>query len=57
MENFLICAVKDGKMEEKTDWVTEEVPLTIEVNGGEIATLLCSPTDLKSLVEIGRAHV
>lgn len=50
MESFLIGAAKDGKMEEKTDWVTEEAPLTIEVNGGEIATLLCSPTDLKSLV-------
>ena len=50
MESFLIKAVKQGTMEEKTDWVTEEVPLTIEVNGSEMATLLCSPSDLKSLV-------
>lgn len=37
-------------IEEKADWVTEEVPLTIEVNGREMATLLCSPSDLKCLV-------
>lgn len=49
MESFLIRTVKDGSMEEKTDWITEEVPFTIEVNGREMATLLCSPQDLKSL--------
>ncbi len=30
--------------------MTEEVPLTIEVNGKEIATLLCSPDNLADLV-------
>lgn len=30
--------------------VSEEVPLTIEVNGRELATLLCSPEHLKNLV-------
>jgi len=29
--------------------VSEEIPLTIEVNGEELATLLCSPTDLTAL--------
>lgn len=30
--------------------VSEEVPLTIELNGRELATLLCSPEHLKNLV-------
>ncbi|OHE26695.1 MAG: hypothetical protein A3K40_01340, partial [Syntrophobacterales bacterium RIFOXYC2_FULL_60_23] len=29
--------------------MTQEVPLTLEVNGKEMATLLCSPTDFKNL--------
>ena len=50
MENFVIKSIRKGVMEEATDWVTEEVPLTIEVQGRELATLLCSPQDLKNLV-------
>ena len=50
MESFVIKSVHRGIIEEKADWITEEVPLTIEVNGREMATLLCSPNDMKSLV-------
>ena len=38
------------KREKITDMVVEELPLTIFVNGEELATLLCSPDDLKYLV-------
>jgi FdhD protein len=50
VENFVIKSIRQGVREEKSDAVTEEVPLTIELNGSELATLLCSPTDLKNLV-------
>jgi FdhD protein len=50
VESFIIKSIHKGIIEEKADWITEEVPLTIEVNGREMATLLCSPKDTKSLV-------
>lgn len=50
MENFTIKAIKQGLWEEKIEAITEEVPLTVELNGSELATLLCSPWDLKNLV-------
>ena len=50
MENFIIKSIRQGVREEKTDAITEEVPLTIELNGSELATLLCTPSDLKNLV-------
>jgi len=50
MEQFEITAISRGIRERRSEPVTEEVPFTIEVNGREIATLLCSPVDLKDLV-------
>jgi FdhD protein len=50
METFDILQITKDGIEEKRDAVTEEIPLTIEVNGEEIATLLASPGDLKDLV-------
>jgi len=50
VENFTIKFIRQGVKEEKDDAVTEEVPLTIELNGTELATLLCSPSNLKHLV-------
>lgn len=50
MEQFEITAINSGVRERRSERVTEEVPLTIEVNGREIATLLCSPGDLKDLI-------
>ncbi len=49
IEGLPVTLVTRDTREEKTDPVTEEVPLTVEVNGTEVATLLCSPRDLKSL--------
>ena len=39
---------KDGKHDTE-DLVTKELPLTIILNNQELATLLCSPTDLNYL--------
>jgi FdhD protein len=50
MEEFEITRIDKGAREKVTVPVTEEVPLTIEVNGDEVATLLCSPEDLKDMV-------
>jgi len=33
----------------REDWVAKEFPLTVMLNGQELATLLCSPKDLKYL--------
>jgi len=49
MEKFDVVAVRKGVSEKKENWITEEVPLTIEVNGKELATLLATPGDLKDL--------
>jgi len=49
LEEFSIKSWRGGAVEEKIDRVTEEAPLTIELNGQELATLLCSPSDLKCL--------
>ncbi|MDI6726266.1 MAG: formate dehydrogenase accessory sulfurtransferase FdhD [Smithellaceae bacterium] len=49
MEEFKVEIIgRDGR-EDGAATLTVEVPLTIEVNGRELATLLCSPTDLTDL--------
>jgi FdhD protein len=50
METFEITRITEGGAETRLDPVTEEVPLTIDVNGAEIATLLASPSDIEDLV-------
>jgi FdhD protein len=50
MEEFEIVKISKGERETIKAAVTEEVPLTIEVNGDETATMLCSPEDLKDMV-------
>ncbi len=50
MEEFEIIRIDKGVRETLKVSVTEEIPLTIEVNGDEVATLLCSPEDLKDMV-------
>ncbi|MDD4997271.1 MAG: formate dehydrogenase accessory sulfurtransferase FdhD [Syntrophales bacterium] len=50
MEKFEVTAIRRGIRGKEDNWITEEVPLTIEVNGKELATLLSSPRDLKDLV-------
>jgi FdhD protein len=49
MEYFEITSINRGLREKKTEGVTEEVPLTIEINRKELATLLASPFDFKQL--------
>jgi len=50
MESFEITVFKNQLKLKKNDWLTEEIPLTINLEGKELVTLLCSPTDLKELV-------
>ena len=50
METFEITFISNDGSQVRNDAVTEEVPLTVELNGKEIATLLVSPTDLEDLV-------
>lgn len=50
MENFDITRIISGDRKRELFPVSEEVPFTIEVNGKELSTLLCSPSDLEDLV-------
>jgi len=50
MESFEVTIIKNGVWTSSTTPVSEEVPLTIIVNGREIATLLCSPDHSSNLV-------
>lgn len=50
MESFEVTVIKRGVRESAYRRVSEEVPLTIEINGSELVTLLCSPEDLENLV-------
>jgi FdhD protein len=50
MENLQVTIIDHGEKQSVRMPVSEEVPLTIEVNGRELATLLCSPEHLKNLV-------
>jgi FdhD protein len=50
MENLQVTIIDHGEKKSARMPVSEEVPLTVEVNGRELATLLCSPEHLKNLV-------
>ena len=50
METFMTAVIKKGVREKTSRRVSEEIPLTIEVNGNELVTLLVSPGDLENLV-------
>ncbi len=50
MEPFDIIVIRKGIRERLSRRVSEEIPLTIEVNGNELVTLLSSPGDLENLV-------
>jgi FdhD protein len=45
-----IHEVSQGELRAKEDALLVEAPLTLEVNGEEFVTLLCTPTDLEDLV-------
>jgi FdhD protein len=50
METMDIIKIQDDSFNRIAEGVSEEVPLTLEVNGHELATLLCSPDHLDNLV-------
>ena len=50
MEKFEVTFIGMQGRVKRLVGVTQEAPLTLEVNGKEMATLLCSPTDLENLV-------
>jgi len=50
MEPFDITVIRKGIRERISRRVSEEIPLTIEVNGSELVTLLSSPGDMENLV-------
>ena len=50
MEKLEILSIHNGAQEHNTVPVSEEVPLTIELAGKELATLLSSPADIENLV-------
>ncbi|MDT8272961.1 MAG: formate dehydrogenase accessory sulfurtransferase FdhD [Desulfomonilia bacterium] len=50
MESMDVLELRDGSSTSTPRSVSEEVPLTIEVNDHELATLLCSPDHLRNLV-------
>lgn len=49
METFTITKIRQDARETIEDIVTPEVPFTLNVNGEELVTLLCSPFDLEDL--------
>jgi FdhD protein len=50
METMDIIKIQDDSFHRIAEGISEEIPLTLEVNGHELATLLCSPDHLDNLV-------
>jgi FdhD protein len=50
MESFETVQITRGTRSRTVELITEEIPLTIETKGSELATLLASPTHLENLV-------
>jgi len=50
MESIKITKIKDGRKDIVNDLLAEEIPFTINIDGEELVTLLCSPEDLYDLV-------
>lgn len=50
MEQLEIIKVRNAAGQRLAENISQEIPLTVEVNGDEIATLLCSPDHLSNLV-------
>lgn len=49
MEQVKVIKIKEDKRETVDDFVVEEVPLTLILDGEELLTLLCMPQDLEDL--------
>ena len=50
MEAVAITRIEDGARKQAEDLVAREVPLTLNLGGKELVTLLCSPDNLEDLV-------
>ncbi len=50
IERVEIIRIKGNLIEEAEDFVAVETPLTLVINNKELATLLCSPADIKELI-------
>ena len=50
METMDIIKIQDDSVHRIAEGISEEIPLTVELNGQELATLLCSPGHLDNLV-------
>lgn len=50
IKNYELLQFKSGKFHHSTQMISEEMPLTVYLNGKEITTMLCSPVDQKYLV-------
>lgn len=51
IEKFSITRFTEGKTSITEDFLVQEIAFTININGRELATLLCSPADLKELAK------
>jgi FdhD protein len=52
IQTFRIKRIRESSIEEIEDWVIEETPLTIVVNGQELVTVVCTP-EKEELLAIG----
>ncbi len=50
IERVEIKRIKGNESESVEDFVVVETPLTLVINDNELATLLCSPSDIKELI-------
>jgi FdhD protein len=50
MQTKKIVTYRDQSFRQIEDYIADEFPLTIKVNGEEFATMVCTPTELEELV-------
>ena len=50
IKEYKVLQFLGGKVQPFEQWISEEMPLTIYLNGVDMSTMLCSPVDQKYLV-------
>lgn len=50
IKKYEVLQFEGGKIQHFETWISEEMPLTVYLNGKEMTTMLCSPVDQKYLV-------
>jgi len=50
IQKYEAIQFKDGIFTKTNQWISEEMPLTVYLNGKETTTMLCSPVDQKYLI-------